>query len=114
MWRINTSKKEYIDSGIDILIKLLLRIRIHYYYGYKESTFMYNSQKILQIPSNIIEALNCPEFCSGNGKCDVVGIGGCVCNDNYLGASCDKMVKHDIEDKSLNAPCNASNTVDSM
>ena len=66
---------------------------------------------LLQIPSNVIEAINCPEFCSGNGKCDIVGTGGCLCNEDYTGTSCDKLVTPTLKIGHSNVSCNSGNDI---
>ena len=45
--------------------------------------------------ADIIEALNCPEYCSGNGVCDISGTGGCLCNENFMGAACEDMIERE-------------------
>ena len=67
----------------------------------------------MQTPDNIIEAVNCPEFCSGNGRCDV-GIGGCMCDENYKGVSCDTEIKYGQENNSSDIPCDATKTNHTM
>ena len=65
----------------------------------------------LQIPADVIEALNCPEFCSGNGRCDIPGRGGCLCDEEYEGYSCDKRI---INENAQDSDVRCASPIDSV
>ena len=49
------------------------------------------------MPNDVVEALNCPNYCSGNGECDIAGKGGCICYDNFGGIMCDIRLQDTVE-----------------